>query len=190
MSKTYISAELRKLVRERARECREYCLIHQDDAYFGCEVDHIVSEKHGGKTEANNLAYACLFRNRYKGSDLGSLAGKNLVRFFNPRTDNWSDHFYIEGAYIRFLTTIGEVTERISAFRASRTDEAQKIPSLSVKLANQGCNLKESPNATLWLEPLHPNSINILVNARLYTLFYICYAFHPEKPEAKNLRFT
>ena len=26
----------------------EYCLIHEDDTVFGCEVDHIISTKHGG----------------------------------------------------------------------------------------------------------------------------------------------
>ncbi len=38
----------------------EYCLIHEDDTFFGCEVDHIISQKHGGPTEPENLAYACL----------------------------------------------------------------------------------------------------------------------------------
>ena len=64
---------------------------------------------------AGNLAYACALCNRFKGSDLGSVlpgAGQ-LVRFFNPRTDQWSDHFRLDGTEIVALTEIGAVTVRI-----------------------------------------------------------------------------
>jgi hypothetical protein len=44
MSQTYIPAEMRRLVIGRAGRRCEYCLIHEDDTYFGCEVDHVVSE--------------------------------------------------------------------------------------------------------------------------------------------------
>ena len=44
MSQTYIPAEMRRLVIGRAGSRCEYCLIHEDDTYFGCEVDHVVSE--------------------------------------------------------------------------------------------------------------------------------------------------
>ena len=69
-------------------------------------------------TEADNLAYACSFCNRHKGSDLGSFSGghPDLVRFFNPRRDRWSEHFKLEGAVIKPLTKIGEVTVRILNF--------------------------------------------------------------------------
>ncbi len=50
---------LRRLVVSRAERLCEYCLIHEDDTFFGCEVDHIISEKHGGPTREENLAYAC-----------------------------------------------------------------------------------------------------------------------------------
>ena len=36
---------MRRLVIARAGRRCEYCLIHEDDTYFGCEVDHVVSEK-------------------------------------------------------------------------------------------------------------------------------------------------
>lgn len=72
MSKSYISSEARAFVRERARQCCEYCLVHEDDVYFGCQVDHIISEKHGGKTEADNLAYACILANQ--GCNLKSIS--------------------------------------------------------------------------------------------------------------------
>lgn len=82
-----VSEELPRLVAGRADRLCEYCLIHEDDTFFGCEVDHVVSLKHSGPTEAENLAYACPFCNRYKGSDVASLSPKTgeLVRFFNPK---------------------------------------------------------------------------------------------------------
>src|SRR5438128_12574618 len=95
---SYISDDLRRIVASRADYLCEYCLIHEDDAFFGCQVDHIISLKHGGPTESNNLAYACTFCNRNKGSDIASVAAKtgNLVRFYNPRTDRWADHFRLK----------------------------------------------------------------------------------------------
>ncbi|MEK6286950.1 MAG: HNH endonuclease signature motif containing protein [Acidobacteriota bacterium] len=118
---SYVSEELRRLVANRAERLCEYCLIGEDDTFFGCEVDHIVSLKHSGPTEAINLAYACSFCNRNKGSDIASLSGVagELVRFFNPRIDLWSEHFRLEGSLIEPLTSVGEATARILKFNES-----------------------------------------------------------------------
>ncbi len=86
---SYISAELRRLVAERADHLCEYCLVHEQDRGFGCQVDHIISEKHGGLTEESNLAYACAPCNRAKGSDVGSIEEEtgSFIRLYNPRLD-------------------------------------------------------------------------------------------------------
>lgn len=111
---SYVSVDLRRFVVTRAKRLCEYCLIHEADTWLGCQVDHVISEKHGGQTSADNLAYACVYCNRRKGTDLGSITkGGNFVRFFNPRIDLWRDHFWISGARIEALTDIGEVTVRI-----------------------------------------------------------------------------
>ena len=84
MSVTYISAELRRLVVARAEGLCEYCLIAGEDTFYGCEVDHIISLKHGS-SEPENLAYACALGNRAKGSDVGSVSiSGEFTRFFNP----------------------------------------------------------------------------------------------------------
>lgn len=108
MSKTYIDGVLRQRVKTRANGVCEYCLIHEDDTYFGCQVDHIISLKHGGPTEEDNLAYACSFCNRNKGSDIGSIVWRTgqLFRFFNPRTDQWVNHFALSGNRIFTLPTL------------------------------------------------------------------------------------
>ena len=115
---SYVSATLRRLVAARADSLCEYCLVHEDDAFFGCEVDHIISEKHGGQTGADNLAYACAFCNRAKGSDVGSIVQRTgvFIRFFNPRTDLWAEHFTLAGVTIIPLSDVGEVTTQILGF--------------------------------------------------------------------------
>jgi HNH endonuclease len=89
----------RPLVVVRAGGCCEYCLIHQSDAGLPHEVDHVISRKHGGETQAENLAFACYLCNRYKGSDIASLdpATQELVCLFHPRQDRWDEHFRIVG---------------------------------------------------------------------------------------------
>lgn len=115
----YVGAELRRLVVSRAESLCEYCLLHEDDTFLGCEVDHVISGKHGGSTTAENLAYACVFCNRHKGSDIGSIVWRTGEhrRFFNPRADEWKAHFALDdGLAIEPLTDIGEVTAAILRF--------------------------------------------------------------------------
>jgi hypothetical protein len=110
-----VKAEIRIAVAARANYLCEYCLIAEEDTFFGCHVDHIISIKHGGESNVDNLALACAFCNRFKGSDIASLLWETraLVRFFNPRVDRWSDHFQLAGLSIHPRTEIGEVTVRI-----------------------------------------------------------------------------
>lgn len=85
----WISAELRQVVASRANSSCEYCLIPETETFYGCEVDHIISLKHSGATELDNLAYACAICNRAKGTDIGSISPTGeLIRFFNPRIDS------------------------------------------------------------------------------------------------------
>lgn len=100
----------------RADGLCEYCLVHNDHSFWGCEVDHIISLKHGGSYGLHNLAYACQACNRSKGTDIGSIAPRSgtFVRLFNPRSDRWSDHFRLDlDTYILGVTEIGKVTARV-----------------------------------------------------------------------------
>ncbi|BAY65256.1 HNH endonuclease [Calothrix brevissima NIES-22] len=118
MSNPYINVELRRLVANRTDYICEYCLVSEVNRSSGCQVDHIISVKHGGSTTADNLCYACIFCNLQKGSDLGSINWQTgeLVRFFNPRRDFWGEHFQLNAAVIQPITDIGEVTARILDF--------------------------------------------------------------------------
>jgi hypothetical protein len=86
---------------------------------IGCEVDHVVSEKHGGPTEAENLAYACFVCNHRKGSDIASILWRTgeLVRSYNPRKDRWAEHLRLQQARIEPLSPIGEITCQMLRFK-------------------------------------------------------------------------
>jgi hypothetical protein len=95
MAQKYVPVALRRLVRSRAAECCECCLISEEVTLATHWVDHIVAEKHGGKTEEDNLALSCVLCNQRKGSDLTSIAPQTgqITPLFHPRRDRWQDHF-------------------------------------------------------------------------------------------------
>jgi hypothetical protein len=115
MSQTYIPAELRRLVRERAREACEYCLIPERAAFAAHQVDYIIAEKHGGQTNADNTALSCILCNISKGSDLTSIdpVSGAIVPLFHPRKDRWSSHHQLVGGRIEPLTAVGRATVRL-----------------------------------------------------------------------------
>ena len=127
-----LRAKVRHLVSSRAGERCEYCLLPEDRAAFPHEVDHILSRKHGGHSEPENLAYCCFICNRYKGTDIASRNRSGLlVRLFDPRQDTWSDHFRLAGPVIEPLTDIGEITARLLRFNtAERVVERRLLQSL------------------------------------------------------------
>ncbi|MGB7439889.1 MAG: HNH endonuclease signature motif containing protein [Coleofasciculaceae cyanobacterium] len=126
MSKGYVSVALRRLVSERANYACEYCLIPEIAVLVSHEIDHVISEKHGGQTDENNLALACTICNKYKGSDLASIDSSSgeIVRLYHPRCDQWRDHFRLEEGEIIPLTAIGQVTVRLLQMnRPERVEE-------------------------------------------------------------------
>ena len=110
-----VGRALRRQVSERAHARCEYCRTPEWILLAGCEVDHVISRKHGGITDASNLAFSCARCNRAKGSDIGSVlsATGQFCRMFNPRIDRWEEHFGREGARLFPRTDVAEVTIRI-----------------------------------------------------------------------------
>ena len=80
----------------------------------------MISLKHGGSSEFENLAYSCLRCNAWKGSDIGSLDGNHFVPLFNPRKDLWQNHFTMRGLVIKPLTAEGRVTARLLRLNADQ----------------------------------------------------------------------
>jgi HNH endonuclease len=112
MARSHIPARLRRLVIERARGCCEYCLLHQDDTDFAHHVDHLIALKHGGRTEEENLALACMECNLRKGPDLAAIDPVEgvMVELFNPRVQRWSEHFTLVSASLVGETPTGRAT--------------------------------------------------------------------------------
>jgi hypothetical protein len=110
-----VSDTARRQVAERAYHVCEYCLIHEADTFWGCQVDHIISRKHGGTDELANLAFACAICNSKKGSDIASLAGSppRLTPLFHPRQDRWLNCFHLLGHLIDSVNEIGEATVKL-----------------------------------------------------------------------------
>ena len=117
MSRTYISASLRRMVFERANGNCECCLIPEGLALASHQVDHSISEKHGGETVSENLALPCSFCNQTKGSDVGFIDGETgaYIRLYHPRRDRWVDHFEMneETGEILGMSAVGRVTVRL-----------------------------------------------------------------------------
>jgi len=112
VSHARISPVLRKEMRERAKGCCEYCLLPEAQAFFPHEPDHIIATKHGGQSTTDNQALACFDCNRFKGSDIASIDpdGHKLTQIFNPRIEEWTEHFSVAAGLISPRIAIGRVT--------------------------------------------------------------------------------
>ena len=107
-----VNSTLRRLVTDRAYHVCEYCLIHEDDTFWGCQVDHIISRRHAGTNDPSNLAHACFSCNNRKGTDVAALVGKppRPVQLFHPRQDRWFAHFALDQVRIEPHSEVGEAT--------------------------------------------------------------------------------
>lgn len=113
MSKTYVGAALRRDVIDRAGGCCEYCLEDTNNRIVDFAIDHVIAEKHGGPTQLDNLCLACYWCNSFKGSDLSSVDWAEdgaIVPLYNPRHEDWTTHFRLDGLRIVPLTPTGRVT--------------------------------------------------------------------------------
>ncbi|HYH82916.1 MAG TPA: HNH endonuclease signature motif containing protein [Longimicrobium sp.] len=121
VSRGYVNTDVRRRVAARADGLCEYCLVHDDHTYNGCEVDHIRSIKHGGSDEFRNLAFACFKCNRSNGTDIGSILPRQdtFTRLYDPRIDPWARHFRLDhGIFIIGITEIGTATARVLKLNA------------------------------------------------------------------------
>lgn len=140
---TYIPEALRRRVFQRADNCCEYCLLHEDDNLFAHEVDHIVAEKHRGKTEVENLCLSCFDCNRNKGSDIASIDEDTelLTPLYNPRRDLWTNHFQVDGTVIKPLTAVGRVT--VYLLQINDHEQVHKREGL-IKLKRYPCSASQT----------------------------------------------
>lgn len=116
--KRHVPDTLRQFVAARARHECEYCRLSQQYSFLPFEIDHIVSLKHGGGNEPENLAYACPHCNQAKGSDLTTFLDsyQDIVSLYNPRVHIWNEHFAVENGEIIPNSRIGQATVKLLQF--------------------------------------------------------------------------
>jgi hypothetical protein len=124
-----VPTALRNVAQARAGSRCEYCLVHEDDAVFPHQPDHIIACKHRGPTQEDNLAWACYLCNLLKGSDIASvdIETGQVVRLFPPRVDTWADHFRLDSGRIVPLTAIGRVTEYLLQFNQPQSVQERQL---------------------------------------------------------------
>jgi HNH endonuclease len=113
-----MKASLRRLVRERAGRCCEYCRLPQAlVAPLAFHVEHIVLKKHDGGDEDGNLSLACYFCNLHKGPNLTGIDPRSgrIIPLFHPRKQSWPSPFRWDGPLLVGRTATGRATVRVLA---------------------------------------------------------------------------
>lgn len=123
------SKKIRKKVKERAQSRCEYCRIHEEDSFLIFEIEHIISQKHGGGSELENLAYACPQCNQFKGTDLTTFLDdyNDIVTLFNPRKQDWFEYFGVEAGEIFGKNRIAKATIKLLKLNTAERIIIRKI---------------------------------------------------------------
>ncbi len=119
---------VREQVLDRAGQRCEYCHLPQAALDLAFHVDHVIARQHRGESLPENLCVACDRCNLKKGPNLSSidpLTG-DLVPLFNPRTDQWTQHFRRTQAEIFGQTSIGRATADLLEFNSPRRRELRQ----------------------------------------------------------------
>lgn len=124
-----MDADTRAAVRVRAGDRCEYCLLRQEHVEFSHHIEHIVAKQHGGDDRPENLALSCARCNAFKGPNLSGIDPDTgeLVPLFNPRRDEWEEHFVFRGAWIDGLTPVGRTTVSVLAMNETRRLEIRAL---------------------------------------------------------------
>ncbi|GAP95406.1 HNH endonuclease [Leptolyngbya sp. NIES-2104] len=113
-SRRKLSAELQQQVRTRANFLCEFCHASEQWQYVQFTIDHLLPIAQGGTNDPNNLALSCFHCNRRKTDQTNCLdpQTEQVVLLFNPRRDQWSEHFIWspDGLRILGLTATGRAT--------------------------------------------------------------------------------
>jgi hypothetical protein len=115
-----VNRDLLRKIWLRAGDRCEYWLTPRFAFPLPFQIDHILAEKHGGETVEENLALACAHCNRFKGPNIAGIdpETRQLTRLFNPRSDQWVEHFQSEGSRLMGKTPIGRATVEVLRMNA------------------------------------------------------------------------
>jgi hypothetical protein len=115
-----ISSVMRAAIVRRAGNCCEYCQLSQAGQEATFHIDHVLPRAEGGQTIEDNLALACVSCSLHKAAKLTATDPdtRETAALFNPRSQNWADHFRWERERMAALTATGRAT--IAALQLNR----------------------------------------------------------------------
>ncbi|QHV00076.1 HNH endonuclease [Synechocystis sp. CACIAM 05] len=109
-----ISEDLKQAIRQRARYICEYCHSPERLSANRFTIDHVIPKSLGGSDTFDNLALACRRCNERRYNFVASIdpQTKSIVAIFNPRQQNWAEHFIWtnRGIIIQGTTPTGRAT--------------------------------------------------------------------------------
>lgn len=107
-----IPASLRRATIARAKDRCEYCGLSQVGQVATFHIDHVIPVAAGGATTLENLALACVSCSLRKGArqEIIDPETGDRVRIFNPRRQDWGEHFCWDGVRVMGLTVVGRAT--------------------------------------------------------------------------------
>jgi Carbohydrate family 9 binding domain-like/HNH endonuclease len=148
------SSRLRQEVIQRANNCCEYCGLSQVGQEATFHIDHIHPVASGGETHSDNLALACVSCSLRKGARTVAVdpQSEQEVSLYNPRLNNWQEHFYWDGVTLMGKTTVGRAT--VVALQMNR--------STILAIRREEILLGRHPMEDFGTERQHPNG-------------YVCY---------------
>lgn len=101
-----------RLIRRRAEDRCEYCLIPAVYYPAPFQINHVIARQHAGLTVMANLAFSCLHCNSHKGPNLAGIdpITRKLTPLFNPRRHKWKRHFRWNNVLLVGQTPIGRTS--------------------------------------------------------------------------------
>jgi len=93
----------RETVEQRAGRRCEYCLAPQPATGVRYHLEHVFPKSLGRTDDLDNLALACPTCNYYKSDHLLGIDDDGVVGrpLFNPRKDQWHEHFEFDSTTLR-----------------------------------------------------------------------------------------
>ena len=90
-----IPEKLKIKVRRQAKNRCGYCRLPQSLNPSLLEIEHLLATANGGSDSEENLWLACRLCNGYKGIQVEAVDSKTnkSVSIFNPRIQDWNEHF-------------------------------------------------------------------------------------------------
>ena len=132
-----MKAKLKTFIRNRAKNCCEYCISQERFSADSFSIEHIVSLSKGGSSNEQNLALSCQGCNNFKYNFIQAIdpATGAIVPLYNPRLDNWNSHFRYNETFTTIIgiSQIGRATaQKLRLNRENLTNLRQVLTLLDL----------------------------------------------------------